>query len=534
MRGPERGPRIGFRGRSTLGAAAVPIALLVTALAATSPARAARFALLVGNNQGQPGDATLRFAESETTRLAALLGRLGGFDSGGTMILIARSAEDLRRSVADLDRRLRATPGQHLVLVYYSGHADAQTLHLGRSPFPLTELREMVSALPAATRVLILDACQSGVLTRSKGGRRGPGFELDLARGEETRGLAILAAGAGSELAQESDQLGASVFTHYLRTGLSGLADRNRDGNVSLNEVFEYTADRTLAATLGTTTGPQHPTFRLDLSGRDDLILTHPGTTGTGYARLQLDVPGWYFVRREDGTIAAELVSRGDDALALEPGAYEVTRRERDNLDVAAVNLAEGGAISMSRTPVHPVAFGQLVRKGGGPRAAFSWAAATAVRSPLEQLGASAGGALVGRADLSAASIELRVGLGRAHQETAHLSSTTWDLSTALAALRLHDVGPLSRRSAVALTWGIGLQIGLSYMTQSLDDGERLASENPFFGPTAIAELILHRRFFARVALDPSLYALRIKSNEGTTTAWRPALSSSLGAGLAF
>jgi hypothetical protein len=500
-------------------------------------AAAARFALLVGNDQGQRGDAHLRFAESDTARLGDLLARLGGFAPGGTTILLGRSADELRRSISDLERRLRSTPGEHMVLVYYSGHADAQGLHLGASSFPLVGLREAVIGLPAAIRVLILDACQAGVLTRPKGGQPGPGFEIDLSHNEETKGLAILASSAGSELAQESDQLGASVFTHYLQVGLSGLADRNRDGNVTLGEVFDYTADRTLAATLGTTTGPQHPTFRLDLTGRDDLILTHPGAPGAGYGRLSLDVPGWYFVRRQDGTVVAEVMSRGDDSLALEPGPYQVTRRERNNLDVAAISVAEGNATIMSRATSHPVAFGEMVRKGEGPAStAYDLTLSSAVRTPLEGLGASVGTALAARADLSWVSFELRLGLGRAHQASAHLSSTTWDVSTSLAALRLYDAAPARRAARLlsGLTWGFGLEAGLSRMMQRLDDGEPRDAWNPFAGPLALAELSFSRRFFLRAAIGVPVYALRVETASGGATLWRPALSSALGAGAAF
>jgi Caspase domain len=508
---------------------------LLGSLALGGDALAARFAVLVGNNEGQGGDAQLRFAESDTARLGELLARLGGFDTGGTVVLLARSADELQRSIADLAARLRSTPGENLVLVYYSGHADAQALHMGTSVFSLVQLRETVNALPAATRVLILDACQAGVLTRAKGGRPGPGFEIDLGKSEATKGLAILAASSGSELAQESDQLRASVFTHYLDVGLSGLADRNRDGNVSLGEVFDYTAEHTLAATMGTTTGPQHPTFRLDLTGRDDLILTRPGLSGTGYGRLRLDVPGWYFVRRGDGTIAAELVSRGDDTLALEPGPYEVTRRERNELDVASLSVGDGTATAISQTASHPVAFGRMVRKGQGPEAAYGLALATVVRSPLEDLGVSMGAALAARADLSAASFELRLGLGRAQQTSEHFSSTTWDLSTAVAALRMVDEGPVSRGSSLTLTWAFGAEAGVSYMAQTLDDGARGSSWNPFAGPVALAELTFGRRFFLRADLGVPIYALRVQTAEAASgTTWRPALWSALGAGTSF
>ena len=325
------------------------------------------------------------------------------------------------------------------------------------------------------------------------------------------------------------------MFTHFLRVGLSGLADRNRDGEVSLAEVFDYTADRTLAATLGTTTGPQHPTFRLELAGRDGLILTRPRAPGAGYGRLQLDVPGWYFIRRGDDSIAAEVVSRGDETLAIEAGTYQVTRRAHDKLDVAAVSITDGGATAISRTPTRPVAFGQMVRKGGERSVAYGLAVATTMRTPLENLGPSLGASLAARADLRALSFELRIGFGRARQESEHFASTTWDLSAAVAALRMHDVGANGGRAAAShLSWGYGVEAGAARMNQRLDTGERRDSWTPFVGPVALAELTVGRRFFLRATVGVPVYALRVQADDGPATVWRPAVASALGAGTSF
>jgi hypothetical protein len=509
------------------------LAVLGTLLGDQAQAGAARFAVLIGNNEGQRGDAHLRFAESDTVRLGALLTRLGGFSPERTQVLLARTAAELERALAEVAAQLRSTPGEHLVVIYYSGHADAQALHLGASALSLVALKETVDALPAATRLLVLDACQAGVLTRPKGGRPGPGFELDLGKGEATRGFAILAASSGSELAQESDQLRASVFTHYLEVGLAGLADRNRDGDVSLAEVFDYTSDQTLAATMGTTTGPQHPTFRLDLTGRDDLILTRPGVAGAGYGRLRLDVPGWYFVRRRDGTVAAELVSRGDETLALESGPYEVTRREPDALTVASLSVGDGAEASISQAAAHPVAFGRMVRKGFGPTVALGLAIATTIRSSLDGLGSSPGAAVVARAELRPVSFELRIGVGRARQDAAHLTSTTRELSVAAAALRAFDVGAVTHD--VSATFSLGAEIGTGRFLQALDDGTRYSSPAPFVGPSAVAELTLGRRFFLRGDLGVRMYAFRVQAADMTSgSVLRPSVWSALGAGVSF
>jgi hypothetical protein len=509
------------------------LAVLGALLGDQARAGAARFAVLIGNNQGQRGDAHLRFAESDTLRLGNLLTRLGGFPRERTQVLLGRTAAELERALTELATQLRSTPGEHLVVIYYSGHADAQTLHLGASVFPLVSLKDTVDALPAATRLLVLDACQAGVLTRPKGGQPGPGFELDLGKGEVTRGFAILAASAGSELAQESDQLQASVFTHYLEVGLAGLADRNRDGAVSLGEIFDYTSHETLAATMGTTTGPQHPTFRLDLTGRDDLILTRPGVAGAGYGRLRLDVPGWYFVRRRDGTVAAELVSRGDETLALESGPYEVTRREPDALTVASLSVGDGAETTISQAASHSVAYGRMVRKGLGPKVVFGLAISTTLRSSLASLGSPLGAALVARAEWRPASFELRVGVGRARQDSAHLESTTRELFVAGAVLRGFDVVAVAHD--VSATFFLGAEIGMGRLAQTLDDGTRNSSPAPFAGPSAVAELALGRRLFLRGDLGIRVYAFRAQAADMTSgSLFRPAVWSALGAGVAF
>jgi hypothetical protein len=516
------------------------LAALLVSIGIGGNARAARFALLIGNNQGHGDDAELRFAQSDTERFGEILSRMGGFGTGSVVVTLGSTASEIRRALVQLKDRLQSTPGEHLVLVYYSGHADAQSLHLGSSSLSLEELKESVTAIPVATRVLIIDACQAGVFTRPKGGRPGAGFEIRLGTAEETRGLAILASSSASELAQESDQLGGSVFTHFLLTGLAGLADRNRDGSVSLTEAFEYTSERTLTATFRTTTGPQHPTFRVDLTGRDDLVLTRPGLPGVGYGQLRIDVPGWYFIRRRDGTIAAEVVSRGNEAMGLEPGPYEITRRESHSLDVAWVNVTEGGTAVLSEAPTHPIAFGRMVRKGGSESVAYALAVATTVRTPLEDLGAAIGGAVAARVDLSAVSLELRGSADRAHQASAHLTSTTWDLSAAVAALRVHDgvtSAPGSRRSSgwlSRLTWAFGVEAGVSYMVQLLDDGARQSSLSPFAGPVALAELPTSRRFFLRADLGLPVYALRTQASGAAETVFRPALATNLGGGIWF
>src|SRR5207249_4450049 len=129
-------------------------------------------------------------------------------------------------------------------------HADTEHLHLRGTHLPMDELRRAVADSPAGARVLVLDACRSGALTRVKGGRPAPSFDVRAeAVSGGPQGFVILTSSAAGEASQESDKLGASFFTHYLASALIGASDRNGDGVVTLAEAFSYAADRTVAAT---------------------------------------------------------------------------------------------------------------------------------------------------------------------------------------------------------------------------------------------------------------------------------------------
>ena len=58
--------------------------------------------------------------------------------------------------------RARGTPSTTLV-VFYSGHADAASLHLGGTELPLDELRQLATSAPASVKLLIIDACRTPI-----------------------------------------------------------------------------------------------------------------------------------------------------------------------------------------------------------------------------------------------------------------------------------------------------------------------------------------------------------------------------------
>src|SRR5690606_7938624 len=135
-------------------------------------------------------------------------------------------------------------------LVYYSGHADEKGLLLGTQGVDYRVFRDRMNALGADVRIAVVDACASGALTRMKGGRPVPAFMVD--KSAHSQGYAFLTSSSGSEVAQESDRIRGSFFTHALNTGLRGAADASRDGRVTLHEAYQFAYHETLERTAST------------------------------------------------------------------------------------------------------------------------------------------------------------------------------------------------------------------------------------------------------------------------------------------
>lgn len=481
------------------------LAVLGIACLFASEARAGtRYALVVGVNEGEPNEVQLRFAERDAHRISKILTTLGGFDSKRVVTLAGATAGDVRRALDRFEAAI-AEDEEALLFVYYSGHADGQALHLRGTRFDLTELRDRVVSSKARARVLVLDACRSGVLTRVKGGVQGPVFPVETSPPLSAQGVAILASSAAGEDSQESDELGASFFTHYFVSALLGAADRNGDGEVTLGEAFEYASERTLAATNVTIAGPQHPTYHLELKGRDELVLTDVRTARSGIGVLEFEEPGRYLVEDPaQGTAVAEVTLEGGARpLALQSGHYRVTRRARDHLLQGEFHVRQGEATRVATGQMARVDFARVVRKGGTPLVAVASAFATGgVRGSIYGGGAAWQTALGARFDLAELSLEARLGLGGASTENERLGIQSMELTLAVAGMRAFDVGPV--------TLAVGLELGGLRLSQRFDDDltEDRTSYALFGGPLLMAELPIDRFYLRVEGAIPTYFAL--------------------------
>jgi hypothetical protein len=328
-----------------------------TASPPASPSvRLRRFALLIGVNDGGPARARLRYATSDARSMARVLENLGGVTPGDLVFVETPTRAATMTGFERIDALMRAnrTPGvRRELLVYYSGHSDEEGLLLGNDRVTYDELRARIKELPADLRVAILDSCASGAFTRGKGGVRRPPFLVDASA--DMRGHAFLTSSAANEVAQESDRISASFFTHFLVSGLRGAADVNQDHRVTLQEAYQFASQETLARTERTRGGPQHAAYEFDLAGTGDMVVTDVRTTQASLV-LTPELSGRITVREAGGALVAELRKPAGNTIELgvEAGSYVIAMEGASSVFEAKATLASGERAQLAKLAFHP------------------------------------------------------------------------------------------------------------------------------------------------------------------------------------
>lgn len=175
-----------------------------------------------------------------------------------------------------------------VVFFYFSGHGDVENVTMYKNGFLicydsppnnyvnlslsveyLNDIANTLSAQTQANVVLITDACHSGKLAGNKfKGSFLVGEQLKAVKNKEIR----LTACAPDQLSNENEEWGGGrgVFSYYLVNGLKGLADKEKDGLVTLDEIKSY-LDSSLAkdAILRSENIIQNPV----LNGRGNFVL---------------------------------------------------------------------------------------------------------------------------------------------------------------------------------------------------------------------------------------------------------------------
>jgi Caspase domain len=322
---------------------------------------------------------------ADARALAEVLGdpQIGGFD---VHVVRNEPAHVIQAQVEDLFADSRP---DDVLLLHFSCHGlksesgelffaarNTRPNRLGSTAIPAAFVQRSMHASRSRSIVLLLDCCYGGafgqgvvvrasgdvnVLDSFPGGRLGGG-----------RGRAVITASNAMEYAFEGDRLAddknqqPSVFTNALVEGLAtGDADRDEDGWISLNELYEYVFDRVREQT-------PHQTPSRDIEMQGELYLArsrrrriHPLPIPADLQAAMID-PNMFTRIGAVSELRTRLIS---DNLPAAVGAHNALA-EMASTDIQYV--AEAAAAALREAAIRPMEqelhFGQLIKDSSPAR----------------------------------------------------------------------------------------------------------------------------------------------------------------------
>jgi hypothetical protein len=236
------------------------------------------WAMIVGINE-YPHVPKLKYAVNDALAFYEVLTRVNRIPEENITLLLDDKAT-LNNLRSALGTKLKSRAGRDdMVIIYFAGHGatepdtmspdgdglekyllpyNADLKDLYASALPTREISHIFRRIRSDRLVFIADACYSGASggrTVSLSGTRASISDAFLARMSSGKGTVVLSASGPNEVSVEKDALQHGVFTYYLIEALEGRADRNDDGLVTTDEVYDYVSTKVTLAT----NQEQHP-----------------------------------------------------------------------------------------------------------------------------------------------------------------------------------------------------------------------------------------------------------------------------------
>ena len=232
---------------------------------------ARKLALIIGNSQYQDAClARLAAPDVDVRALAEVLSTpgIGAFDD--VTQLLNEGLATVRKAIAqffDLKHR------DDLLFLYFSGHGvrdeqghlhlavrDTERKVLAGTAIEASFITGRMDRSASKRLVLVLDCCHSGAFGYGTKAAQGATVGTATAFEGTGRGRVVLTATDSTQYAWDGDQvLGQSensLFTHYMIEGLrTGAADRDGDGLITIDELYDYVYDHVLNETPSQTPG---------------------------------------------------------------------------------------------------------------------------------------------------------------------------------------------------------------------------------------------------------------------------------------
>ena len=231
-----------------------------------------KFALVIANTEYQDANfAKLTAPGKDAEEFAQVLRDAGLAAFEDVQVLLNEGESKIRRSIA---RFFADRKRDDLLLLYFSGHGirngqgqlflaanDTEISILEATGIPSDFITYAMNNSRSQRQLLILDCCNSGAFAHGSKSASAVGKSMGIATAFEGSGFGrvVLTATDATQYAWEGDKVigntQKSVFTHFLIEGLKGEADRDGDGRIHVDELYDYAYEQVVRRTPKQTPG---------------------------------------------------------------------------------------------------------------------------------------------------------------------------------------------------------------------------------------------------------------------------------------
>ena len=146
----------------------------------------------------------------------------------------------------------RNTLKDDTVVIFFAGHGapedektywvtyNANIDDLYGTALSNDEIADMLDRVEAKKMIAFLDSCYSAATINRTDKKRSIIIVKDPFQKFKGKGRVIITSSDGKEQSVEIDAFGHGIFTYYLLKALKGDADRNGDGYIELDEIWDY------------------------------------------------------------------------------------------------------------------------------------------------------------------------------------------------------------------------------------------------------------------------------------------------------
>jgi len=215
-----------------------------------------KLAVLIGiNNYERCGLLSFAIQDVEAFRDILIDPQRGGYQTEYVKLLTDEESPLPHRAniLETISNITQGANNEDSLLVYFAGHGltqddeaylvpiEAYPNNASQTCIPIKWLQDQLEHSKAGIRLMILDACHSGLeIGRPASGFMTSRFEAALQNMGKSGGTAVLSSCKATQASLEDPDLAHGVFSYYLTEGLKGPADSDKDYDISILEAYDY------------------------------------------------------------------------------------------------------------------------------------------------------------------------------------------------------------------------------------------------------------------------------------------------------